>query len=96
MIADSDSSSIADRVEAIIRIIVPSAPSLTPNHNLLRDGLLDSLAVVELGASIEREFGCKLRSDFFTIKTLQSISAISQYIAAEAQALIANADPTDH
>jgi hypothetical protein len=78
---EMNSGSTLDRVYRLLRLCVPALPvDLGYSENLLQGGWIDSLAVVELGAKIEAEFGCKIASDFYTIRSLQSAKSITAYV----------------
>jgi len=71
----------SDRIVKLVRLSAPTLPgNFSHSQNLLQGGWLDSLAVVELGARIEVEFNCTVASDFYTIRSLESIETICAYV----------------
>jgi acyl carrier protein len=57
------------------------APSL--ETDLVESGLLDSLTLVELFLSLEREFGVRISLEDFEVDDFRSITSIAQFVARQ-------------
>ena len=53
--------------------------------DLIQTGILDSLALVELLAYIEKEFGTEISLDDIGIEDFHSIAKIAEYVDAHSQ-----------
>jgi len=56
--------------------------------DLVRTDILDSLALVELLAYIEKEFGAEISLDDVEIEDFHSIARIAEYVDAHSRALL--------
>jgi acyl carrier protein len=56
--------------------------------DLAKAGILDSLALVELLAYIEKEFGAEISLDDVEIEDFHSISRIAEYVDAHSRVLM--------
>ena len=56
--------------------------------DLIRTGVLDSLALVELLTYIEKEFGAEISLDDIEIEDFHSIKRISEYVNAHSRVLM--------
>lgn len=72
---------VAERVRALLRELLVSDPP-TDETDLIESGLLDSLALVELIAALEQEFGFSVQLDTLEIETFRSIDSIAGYVEA--------------
>jgi acyl carrier protein len=75
----SRGASVADRIVAIfhgsLHIDVPSTEA-----DLIEAGLVDSLALVELLAAIEQEFGIELPIDGLEVDTFRTVDAMAAFV----------------
>ena len=65
--------------------------SLSATDSLLETGLLDSTGVLELVGYLEEEFGLSIDDDEIVPENLDSIQAITVFVAAKFGAKLANA-----
>ena len=56
--------------------------------DLVQTGILDSLALVELLAYIEKEFGTEISLDDIEIEDFHSIAKIAEYVDAHSPVLV--------
>jgi acyl carrier protein len=54
--------------------------SLTPNEDLLMQGIIDSLGIIKLVSFLESQFGIKVGDDEIVPENFQSINAIKEYV----------------
>jgi acyl carrier protein len=57
--------------------------------DLIKSGLLDSLALVELLAQLEETFGVSISADDLELENFCSIASITQFVTRQAEASIA-------
>jgi len=56
------------------------APSIHPEDDLLRLGILDSIAIMQIIDQIEQDFGIELEGDEITMDNFQSLASMSRMI----------------
>jgi acyl carrier protein len=57
--------------------------NLRDDEDLLSAGILDSLAILQLVAFIEEDFGIKVPDEDVVFENFQSINALNQYLDAQ-------------
>jgi acyl carrier protein len=81
----SEADALIARLSALFaetfHIEAPSA-----NTDLLEDGLLDSLQLVELLAQLEQRFGIQIRIDEVELDDLRTLGRIARMLAANSAA----------
>ena|SRR5437867_3439609 len=83
-VAATDHGAIIARLRALfandLNIIVPA-----DDVDLIGTGLLDSLALVEVLARVEPEFGVMIEFEELEIESFRSISSIAEFVAARSR-----------
>ena len=69
-----------DRIIAIIRKVADNATPPDPDESLFDSGFLDSFALPDLVAELEREFGIKIPDSDLNPRKFESIARIESYI----------------
>jgi len=63
-----------------------SMTELSPQEDLLDDGLVDSLGIMRLIAYIESEFGFSVPAEDVTVESFMSVDAVVAYLQPQLQA----------
>ncbi len=71
-----DGTQIEADVLQFVRARCPQYPALGPDTDLLDEGLLDSLLLIDLIFQLEERYGIKLGSDHVSPANFRSVSAI--------------------
>jgi acyl carrier protein len=69
-----------ERILAIVRKVSNNAALPSPDESLFDSGFLDSFALPDLVAELEREFGIKIPDSDLNPRKFESISKIQTYI----------------
>ncbi|GAB2903629.1 phosphopantetheine-binding protein [Paralcaligenes sp. KSB-10] len=74
---------VAQNIEIEILAIVESVifKSVAPDTSLVKSGLVDSMAAVDIALAIEDKFGCGLPAPEIA-QILESVKSITAYVAA--------------
>lgn len=62
------------------------SPSIGPDDDLLRQGLLDSIAIMEVVAFVEQAFGISVEGDEVTVDNFQSLASIARLVERKLEA----------
>jgi acyl carrier protein len=54
--------------------------SVAPDEDLLANGIIDSLGILQLVAFIEEQFGLRLPDEDVVLENFQSVAALSNYL----------------
>ena len=79
---------VAERIRSHIMSTYVNAPgvdTLEPDHDLLRSGLVDSMAVMELVTFVEDTFGFVVADDEIIAMNFRSMSTITAFVAERKQ-----------
>lgn len=63
-----------------VEIMRNSSGTLDPDQDLLSTGVLDSLAILQLVAFIEEQFGIQVPDEDVVYDNFQSINALTSYL----------------
>jgi acyl carrier protein len=74
---------IVDRLQQLFPAILHVAPP-EPSADLVEDGILDSLGLVELLAAIEVEFGIQIPLDEIEIERIRTLERLAELVAERA------------
>jgi acyl carrier protein len=69
-----------ERISAIVRKVSDQTTVPDPDESLFDSGLLDSFALPDLVAELEREFGIKIPDSDLNPRKFESIARIQSYI----------------
>jgi acyl carrier protein len=56
------------------------SPSIGPDDNLLKQGILDSIAIMEIVGFIEQAFGFAVKGDEITVDNFQSLASMARFV----------------
>lgn len=73
---------VADRVRELLGRVLNAAPP-APGTDLIDNGLLDSLSLVELIFELEQEFQLTLPLDSLELDAFRSIESISAFVESQ-------------
>jgi acyl carrier protein len=69
-----------ERILAVVRKVSNNSNPPDPDESLFDSGLLDSFALPDMVAELEREFGIKIPDSDLNPRKFESISRIQSYI----------------
>jgi acyl carrier protein len=70
----------------LLRFDVPDARALDENASLLDRGIVDARRVMDLTASLEKEFGIRVTDSEIVPENLDSVARIATFVARKLQA----------
>ncbi len=69
-----------DKIRGVIARISKQEVTIGPDESLFDAGLLDSFALVDMVAALEKEFGVKIPDSDLNPRTFSSISRVETYL----------------
>ena len=76
---------IQETIMAYVRQVVgEKGPKLSPNSTLISNGLIDSLALIDLISFLENEFAVKLSNEEMTPENFDSVDAMTALVEGKA------------
>ena len=72
-----------DRIRRFVEGRFPAARGAKDGDPLLRNGVVDSLGVLDVVAFLEREFGIAVVDDDLTAENFESLQAMASYTRAK-------------
>ena len=72
-------------IQYINENLINNAEPISEDTDLLKSGLVDSLAIVRLVAYVEKEFTIVVSATELTLENFSSVNAISDYLDAKGQ-----------
>lgn len=79
---DSEAA-ILDELRSLLPSMVSLAPGseITVDTQLLQDGVLDSLGVLQLAEKIEERLGIKVTDEDFTPENFETVGSVVRFVA---------------
>jgi acyl carrier protein len=74
-------ASVQETVLAALRDVIPGAPELDPDTELLSSGLLDSLGIVTVVSGLEHAYGVEFPAELLLPETFADPAALSAAVS---------------